>query len=90
MILFHVTDKKHELDFKFESRPYRFVDVETGEEVKVHSHLVREKYMESIAVYKKMLTEKCAQYKIDFVEADINLGYQQILLPYLLKRQKLY
>ncbi|HRV52924.1 MAG: hypothetical protein BWX95_02087 [Bacteroidetes bacterium ADurb.Bin141] len=90
VILFHVTDKKHELDFKFESRPYRFVDVETGEEVKVHSHLVREKYMESIAVYKKMLTEKCAQYKIDFVEADINLGYQQILLPYLLKRQKLY
>ncbi|MEZ5067552.1 MAG: DUF58 domain-containing protein [Bacteroidia bacterium] len=90
VILFHVTDKKHELDFKFESRPFRFVDVETGEEVKVHSHLVREKYMESIAVYKKMLTEKCAQYKIDFVEADINLGYQQILLPYLLKRQKLY
>lgn len=90
VILFHVTDKKHELDFKFESRPYRFVNVETGEEVKVHSHLVREKYMESIAVYKKMLTEKCAQYKIDFVEADINLGYQQILLPYLLKRQKLY
>jgi len=90
VILFHVTDKKHELDFKFESRPYRFVDVETGEEVKVHSHLVREKYMESIAAYKKMLTEKCAQYKIDFVEADINLGYQQILLPYLLKRQKLY
>lgn len=90
VILFHVTDKKHELDFKFESRPYRFVDVETGEEVKVHSHLVREKYMESIAAYKKMLTEKCAQYKIDFVEADINLGYQQVLLPYLLKRQKLY
>jgi uncharacterized protein (DUF58 family) len=90
VILFHVTDKKHELDFKFESRPYRFVDVETGEEVKVHSHLVREKYLESIAAYKKLLTEKCAQYKIDFVEADINLGYQQILLPYLLKRQKLY
>lgn len=90
VILFHVTDKKHELDFKFESRPYRFVDVETGEEVKVHSHLVREKYMESITAYKKMLMEKCAQYKIDFVEADINLGYQQVLLPYLLKRQKLY
>lgn len=90
VILFHVTDKKHELDFKFESRPYRFVDVETGEEVKVHSHLVREKYLESISAYKKMLTEKCAQYKIDFVEADINLGYRQVLLPYLLKRQKLY
>lgn len=90
VILFHVTDKKHELDFKFESRPYRFVDVETGEEVKVHSHLVREKYMESITAYKKMLMEKCAQYKIDLVEADINLGYQQVLLPYLLKRQKLY
>ena len=36
VVLFHVTDKKTEEDFKFENRPYLFVDVESGEEVKVH------------------------------------------------------
>jgi hypothetical protein len=32
---------------------------------------------------------KCAQFKIDFVEADINKGFDNILLPYILKRQKM-
>jgi hypothetical protein len=32
---------------------------------------------------------RCAQFKIDFVEADINQGYAQVLMPYLLKRGKM-
>jgi uncharacterized protein (DUF58 family) len=90
VVLFHVTDKKHELDFQFENRPYRFVDVETGEEVKVHSNQVREKYLEAIDNYKKVLLNKCAQYKIDFVESDIAEGYNPVLLAYLLKREKMH
>lgn len=89
VVLFHVTDKKLELDFSFENRPYRFVDIETGEEVKVHSNQVRNSYLEAITAYKKSLTEKCAQYKIDFVEADIHQGYKQVLLPYLVKRERM-
>src|SRR5689334_20359533 len=34
VILFHVNDKKLEMDFKFDNRPYQFIDVETGEKVK--------------------------------------------------------
>jgi uncharacterized protein (DUF58 family) len=89
VILFHVVDKSRELDFNFENRPYHFIDVESGEEVKVHSNQVREAYLESMSAYKKELQMKCAQYKIDFVEADIHKGYQQVLLPYLLKREKM-
>jgi len=36
------------------------------------------------------LKVKCGQYRIDFVEADINAGFNHVLLPYLLKREKLY
>ena len=32
---------------------------------------------------------KCGQYKIDFVKADINLGFEQVLMPYLIKRTKM-
>jgi uncharacterized protein (DUF58 family) len=89
VILFHVVDKNLELDFKFENRPYHFIDVESGEEVKVHSSQVREAYLESMASFKKELQLRCAQYKIDFVEADIHKGYQQVLMPYLVKREKM-
>jgi len=37
----------------------------------------------------KNLKMKCLQYKIDFVEADINEGFQPILQKYLVKRSKM-
>ncbi len=89
VILFHVVDKSKELDFSFENRPYEFIDVETGEKVKVHSNQVRTAYLEAISTFEKELKLKCAQYRIDFVEADINKGYRQVLLPYLIKREKM-
>jgi hypothetical protein len=37
-----------------------------------------------------ILELKCMQYKIDFVAADINAGLENILLPFLRKRSKLF
>jgi len=89
VILFHVTDRKKEEQFDFENRPYQFIDVETGEKVKVHSSKVKEAYVESMTAYKKELMLRCAQYRIDFVEADIHEGFNQILSAYLIRRQKM-
>jgi len=90
VILFHVVDKRLELDFEFENRPYIFVDIETGEKVKIQANQVKDYYTEQIQKYKQELKMKCLQYKIDFVEADINEGFKQILMPYLVKRSKLF
>jgi hypothetical protein len=89
VILFHVIDKKKEEEFQFENRPYLFTDVETGEQIKIHSNEVKDYYVRSMSDFKKELINKCAQYRIDFVEADIHEGYRQVLLPYLLKRERM-
>ena len=89
VILFHVIDKKKEMEFDFENRPYRFVDMETGEEIKLHPNEIKESYLSQMAEYKKELMLKCGQYKIDFVEADINEGFDQVLMPYLMKRTRM-
>ena len=89
VILFHVIDKKHELDFEFDNRPYVFVDMENGTEVKLHANEVKDRYVAQMAKFEKELKLKCAQYKIDFVAADINKPFNQILTPYLLKRTKM-
>jgi uncharacterized protein (DUF58 family) len=89
VILFHVTDKKLELDFDYEDRPYLFVDLETGNEVKLQAGLVKKSYREESTLLLKNLKMKCLQYKIDFVEADINEGFQPILQKYLVKRSKM-
>lgn len=90
VILFHVTDKKTEEEFRFENRPYEFIDVESGERVKVHSNEIKDIYVKAMQDFKHELKLRCAQYRIDFVEADINEGYRNVLLPYLLKREKLH
>lgn len=89
VILFHVTDKTSEIDFEFPNRPYQFIDVETGEQVKVHSNQVKNVYIKTMAEYKNELKLRCAQYRIDFIEADIKSGYKQVLMPYLIKRGRM-
>ena len=90
VILFHVVDQKNEIDLDLENRPYRFVDLETGESVKLNPSEVREEYTARIAKFEQELKMRCLQYKIDLVEVDINKGFDQVFLPYLVKRQKLY
>ncbi len=89
VILFHVVDKGKEIDFDFESRPYEFIDMETGQHVKVHSNAVKEAYQKAVIDYTVALQNKCAQYRIDFVEADISRGFNQVLTPYLVKRERM-
>lgn len=90
VILFHVTDKKLELDFEYENRPYRFVDMENGEEIKVNPYEVKQQYVNAVNKYSRELVFRCGNYGIDFVKADINKGFKQILFPYFVKREKMY
>jgi uncharacterized protein (DUF58 family) len=89
VMLFHVVDKSKELDFDFEGRPYEFIDVETGQHVKVHSNAVKDAYRDAVQRYTVELKSRCAQYKIDFIEADISQGFRQVLTPYLVKRERM-
>jgi type IV secretory pathway VirJ component len=89
VVLFHTVDKSKEIDFDFENRPYLFVDMETGEQVRLQSNQVKDYYVEQMAKFKEQLRIKCLQYKIDFVEADINAGFKPILQSYLVKRTKM-
>ena len=90
IILFHVVDRKHELELDLQDRPYTFVDVETGEQVKAHPSEVREAYKAAMAERWHKLKLKCGQYRIDLVEADINAGFEPILLEFLTKRARMY
>jgi uncharacterized protein (DUF58 family) len=89
VVIFNVTDKPKELDFNFDNRPHHFIDMESGDNIKVHPGKIRDAYRESILHYRHQIELKCAQYKIDIVDANINEGYHQILKQYLVKRNKM-
>ncbi|MDI1234825.1 MAG: DUF58 domain-containing protein [bacterium] len=89
VILFHITDGDSELDFNFENRPYKFVDNESGEELKLFPEDVKVEYLKQMNAYRTALKLKCQQYRIDFAEADTRKDFSQILMPFLVKRQKM-
>ncbi len=90
VILFHVFDKLKEYDFSFENRPFKFIDMENNEEIKLNPHEIKDKYISSMKAFREDLYLKCGQYNIDVIEADINNGFKQILSPFFIKRQKLH
>ena len=90
VILFHVYDKSLEIDFDFDNKPYKFVDVESGEILKVNANEMKSHYRKAIKAFKDELKVRCGQYQVDLVETDINEGFQQVMMTYLLKRQRLF
>lgn len=89
VVLFHVTDHQTELDFKFDERPYEFVDLENGEKVMLNPYEIKDRFVAQLKEYHHKLKMKCNQLKIDFISADIQNGYFEVLQAYLIKRIKM-
>jgi uncharacterized protein (DUF58 family) len=89
VLLFNVVDKKHELDFEFPNRPTTFIDLETGEKIKLHPGEIKNVFKAEVDAVMKELKLKCTQFKIDFIEADIQESIAFVLQQYLIKRQKI-
>ena len=89
VVLFNVGYSKLEDDLNFENRPHTFVDMESGEQIKLNPIQVKEFYQTKVKAQKKALMNCCGNYQIDYVEADISSGFDTILMQYLVKRQKM-
>ncbi|WP_027393006.1 DUF58 domain-containing protein [Aquimarina latercula] len=88
VVLFHTFDSTKELNFDFNNRPTRFIDLETGEHVNLYADNIKENYQKAVASYFYELKLKCSQYKIKYVKADITKDFDKILTTYLVERQK--
>lgn len=89
VILIHVIDHQTEFEFNFKERPHIFIDLESGEQLKVQPSEIREEYLQKVEHYRKELKTKCLQFRMDMVEADIKKGYTEVLRSYLGKRSKM-
>jgi len=89
VILFHVSDHKSELNFEFEDRPYKFIDLETNESIKLNPGEIKEDYVASMKAFYHDLKVKCGMMKIDFIPVDTNDNFDKVLGAYLIKRKKM-
>ncbi|MFA8434057.1 MAG: DUF58 domain-containing protein [Marinifilaceae bacterium] len=90
VLLFVVRDRKLEEDFEFTNRPTKFIDLESGQSIKLNPGEIREHYSRKQQEILEELRIECGQFSIDLVEADIQKDFREVLLPFLMKRSKLF
>lgn len=87
VVLFHVVDKKTELNFDFDNAPRKFIDVETGEEVAVFADTVQEEYEKQVESYFKKLALTCSQNRIKYIPVSVDESFEKIVTTYLVEKQ---
>ncbi|MCS7077614.1 MAG: DUF58 domain-containing protein [Bacteroidia bacterium] len=88
VVIFHILDKKTEIDFAFSTGQITFKDIETGQEIKVQTNQIKSAYQKAIQSYKQKLLYKCGEYNIDFNSIDIAEPFEVALRRFLIKRTK--
>ena len=89
VLLFHVFDGATEQAFEFPGRPHEFIDLETGEKIRLNPEEVREGIEQKLKEIHKEVAIRCHELKIDLVRSDIRKGYESVLQSYLIKRSKM-
>ena len=88
VILFHTLHHDRELSLDYEARPYRFIDLETGKQLKLNPAEIADTYSRQMHERQAALQQHALSYRIDYQPVDVALGFHQVILPFLLKRSK--
>ena len=89
VIIFHTYDYSHEVNLDYDSRPHLFIDLESGQQLKLQPDEVAADYRRQMTDLFSTLRQRAMQYRIDYVPVDVVQGFHPVLLPFLLKRSKL-
>ncbi|NMH25469.1 DUF58 domain-containing protein [Flavobacterium solisilvae] len=87
VVIFHVYDKKTEINFDFDNAPRKFIDLETGEQINIFADNIKEAYEEQVNLYFKDIAMTCAQNKIKYVPVAVEENFEKILTTYLVEKQ---
>ena len=89
IVIFHVLKNNKEVQFDFDNKPTEFIDIESGESVRIPSMAIQAEYQKSVSLKIEKIKNKCKQIGVDFVSVDIDEDYKKILETFLRKRAKI-
>lgn len=89
VLLFHTIDRSLEQEFEFGRQPIQFIDMESERRIKLFPQQMAEAYRTKMRHQTDDLRQHAMRYHIDYIPADVSQGFDQIILPYLLKRSRI-
>ncbi len=88
VLLFHTYEQARELDLSFDNQPTEFVDLETHRRLRLNPADIADSYVAEMHRRRDSLKQKTVQYGIDYIPVAIEKGFDQVMIPYLLKRSR--
>lgn len=88
VILFHVIDKKTELNLNYDNAPRKFIDLETGETINLFAENTKADYEKAVSRYFEKVANTCAMYKLKYVPVATDESFDKIMMTYLAEKQK--
>lgn len=90
IIIFRVVDQQKEMDLNYDNRIHEFVDMESGERIKMNPVTYQKVYREQQNNYEQKLREKLEEYSVDYNIIDIDEDIRTVLSAFMIKRQKMH
>ena len=87
IVVFDVFHDQLENELNLANKYYSVVDMETGYKLKLHPKQIRSKFVERRKHLRNKLKNLFISQKIDFISANIENGFDDILIQYLIKRK---
>lgn len=89
VVVFNIFDQGKEIDLNYGNQPHKFIDLETGEELKLSPSSFKDAYQKEKLMRQSVIKNSLQKYGIDYVECSLQNGFNKVLETYLLKRLKL-
>ena len=90
VVVFHINHDGLENQFNLRNKYYNVVDMETGEEMKLHPREIKEVYQRKRNEQLEQLNQLLIQHQVDLINVDIDRGFDEVLIQYLIKRKKIF
>ncbi len=87
VLIFHLIDSSTEVELDYENRPYKFVDIETGESITANPVQIQEIYKQKKVEQIQALKNLFLSHRIDYHPVDIRQSFNQVLQPFFAKRK---
>ena len=87
VVIFDVSHHELENELGLKNKYYNVVDMETGEKVKLHPTQIKQQFSERRSNFRNKLKSMLIGQKIELISANIDDGFNDILLQYLIKRK---
>ena len=87
VVIFEVNHNQLENELGLKNKYYNVVDMETGEKMKLHPNQIQQQFKDRRTAFRNKLKTMLIGQKIELITANIEDGFNDILLQYLIKRK---